>query len=202
MANDTSSAGYLTPTGAQPTYDDTLLDSLQPVIVGITGLPDNMVRPRLQIDDQPNEPGVDTDWCAFGIREFRQSGFPYEGHVDDSAGYDIVEDYEEFDLLMSFYGPNSRALAQRTRIGLTVAQNRAPLQALGIDVGSLGSTVQLPALLHGKWQRRVDFAVALRRNPQRTYGVLTVVEPPPPAVRVEPMGLNNEIYVTPLYVEP
>jgi hypothetical protein len=62
------------------------------------------------------------------------------------------------------------------RDGFRIEQNRAPLNAANMDVLYCGSPVTLPALLHGKWRRRVDVTITLRRYVSRKYNIRTLVE--------------------------
>ena len=197
--NDSASAGPLSPTGDPVPYDEDLVDALQPLFVGISGLPGAMFRPRWQPDDVPNLPEAHDDWAALGVSRTRTDTFAYVAHVASGAGYDYLQRSEEIDLLLSFYGPRARANAERTRDGLSVAQNLAPLAAMNVGLVGVGDSVPLPALLHGKWQRRVDLTVTLRRCVERRYGVLTVVGLPDGGAGPR-MGIDNELYLTPIVV--
>lgn len=198
MANDTSAAGYLVPTGNLPPvpYDDALLDLLQPIFVGIGAFDPTLFRPDWQIADVPVQPEHAANWASLGIARERRDTFHYEAHVDSGAGYDYFQRTEEQDVLVSFYGPAGKANAMQLSDGLMIAQNRVPLEALKMGLVSVGDAVQLPALLNDRYQRRVDVTVTLRRCVERTYGVLTVVDLPRPGVDVGLVTLDNEKYVT------
>lgn len=192
---DSRAPGYLTPIGPLALYDDELLDFLQPIILGVSGYPDpTLVRPGWQAPDVPNQPETAVDWCAFRVAEMREDTFHYEGHVDSGDGYDLVESSEEIDVLISCYGPRSQSFARVLKQGFWLDQNRAPLLAVRMDVLYVSNPVTLPALLHGKWLRRVDLKVTLRRYLSTKYGVLTLLRGPG-------AGLDNELYITPIRVE-
>ncbi len=201
MGDNTSAlAGILTPTGVAPLYDDALVDALQPLWVALTGIPGTMFRPRWQPDDVPNQPEQNETWAALGIATTRTDTFAYTEHVPEGDGYNYVMRTEEIDVLTSFYGPSAKACAEQLRDGFTVEQNREPLDAMKMALVNVRDSIMIPALLHGKWQRRVDVTVTLRRVIERRYGILTVLGLPdavgPDAGPV--MGLNNEQYITPL----
>lgn len=199
MVNDSGTAGYLTPIGTPTPYDDSLLDLLQPIIVGLVGYVDpSVVRPSVQIPNVPNQPEPASDWCGFRISRIRPDTFSYEGHVPNGNGYSVVENTEELDWQLSFYGPNAMAYAMRFRKGLQLGQNRVALHSINADLISCGEAVTLPALLHGIFQRRVDVTATLRRYTSEKYSVQTIVDLPSHLDQA-PLGLDNGQYVTPIY---
>lgn len=194
MANDSSTAGYLAPTGPTDAYDASLDASLQRMVVGITGIAGALVRPRWQ-PEPPKVPEYTVDWCALGVASTSADTFAYEEHVPDDnggAGADAVERDEELEVLCSFYGPACASNAARLRDGLAVEQNRAQLRADGIVVTEVGRATQVPVLVTERWLRRVDVTITLRRRTRRLYKVLTVTS--------GQLGIDNEIYVTPIQV--
>lgn len=173
---DSTAPGYLIPQ-TPVADDDELLDLYQPIIAGIGGyIDDSLVRPGWQWPDVPNQPTISTDWAALRISHTREDTFLTELHVAMGLGYDLVEYTEDVDLLVSCYGPNSQGYARRLRDGFRLDQNRAPLQAMNTDVLFVGSPVTLPMLLHGKWLRRVDITINLRRRLSVQYNIRTLLE--------------------------
>lgn len=195
--NNTGSPGYLLPTSPDIPYDDELMDLLQPMFVALTGLDPTMVRPRYQYDQVPNQPEANVPWCAIGCTTTVTDWLPSETHANDGTGQDIVQRSEDITLLFSAYGPKSQSMTANVRDSLAIAQNRVLLQQNSMDLITVGNPVMLPALLHSVWQRRCDVSVMLRRNVERRYGVLTVLQLPSPPVG---FGLNNEQYLTPIYL--
>ena len=193
---DSREQGYLTPLNPPPD-DDALLDLLQPIVSGITGIDGTLVRPRWQPDDTPNMPDYTVNWCAVGIARSRPETYHAEQHVPDADGYNLFITSEEIDVMFSFYGPASQGYARRARDGFRLSQNRAPLQANGMDTLYCSDPLTLPALLTGKWVRRVDMTVTMRRRVSEQYGIRTIIGLP----TMEPMGLNNELYITPIVVK-
>lgn len=193
MANDSSSAGYLAP-GSEPDYDDDLDDVLQAAVVGITGLPGNLVRPRWQ-PNPPQQPEFDVNWCAFGVTRVSGDTFSYQGFdptANDANGAVSLEEDELLYCLASFYGPNAMRNCKRLRAGLAIGQNRAMLASNNVALVEVGESVNLPALLQEKWVKRVDVTVTFRRRTHRSFSILSIES--------GDVGLDNEHYVTPLTI--
>ncbi len=188
MATDSSIAGYLTPVAA-PVYGDALDDVLQAVIVGLTGIAGNLVRPRWQ-PEPPQQPAFTTNWVAFGLVRQVDDTFAYVGHDPAGNGSDDVQMDELLYVLHSFYGPDCHALCARFRAGLMVEQNRDALTAANIALMEVQDATHLPALLKERWVKRIDVTVVYRRRTSRTYNVLTIES--------GQLGLDNEHYVTPI----
>ncbi len=89
MSNDSASGGYLLPQDGTPTLepDDPFDTLIQSIVVGVTGMPGDLVRPRWQpVPLAEPEPG--TDWCAIGVTgEDPDGGRPFVTHfVGDVIG--------------------------------------------------------------------------------------------------------------------
>ena len=173
--NTSATGGPLAPLPPAVEDDRPLEDFLQSIIVGITGLPGPMVRPRWQ-PEPPALPPRGTDWAAIGIVRSTPDVFAFERHVPIGDGDDEFQRHEVFDLECSFYGPNADEYADLLRDGLAVAQNREPLFLVGIGVVQSGIRTRAPILLKEKWLKRSDLTVTLRREIRRTYPVLTVLK--------------------------
>ncbi|MBB4017380.1 hypothetical protein GGR16_002409 [Chelatococcus caeni] len=176
MANDSSTGGYLVPDGPpapQPLQDDALDDFFQGLIVGLTGLPGPMVRPRWQ-PKPPKQPPADADWCAIGIVNVTPDDNAYVGHVPDGAGgegVDQLQRHEVLDILASFYGPNRQHYAGMARDGLSIAQNREPLFHADMGFVGVGPLIAAPEFANQQWIKRSDFTIQVRRQVTRVYPV-------------------------------
>lgn len=190
MATSSQQSGYLRPT-VSPVYNDPLDGILQGAIVGITGIPGNLVRPRWQ-PEPPQQPSFEVNWCAFGVVRSVVDVFAYEGHNPTGEGSSSVERDELLYVLHSFYGPDSHAFCEMFRDGFEVGQNRAELLASGIALVEVGDATNLPALLKEKWVKRVDVTVTYRRRTARVYQVRTI--------QSADAVLDNERYLTPINV--
>ena len=133
LSNNTSTErGWLTPTSGDPDYDEALDRLLSRWMRNVSGLPAGMVRQRWQ-KEQPSLPSVETNWCAFGV-----TGWP----IDNSPAFTNQTDegaqlwrHETFECMASFYGPAGMSYASRFRDGISVPQNNAELNALGLSLG-------------------------------------------------------------------
>lgn len=175
MANDSSAAGYITPLVA-PGYDAALDAILQGAVVGITGLPGNLVRPRWQ-PEPPIQPDFNTDWCALGVTRSTPDVFSYDRHDpigNGGNGQTFVEEDELLTVLHSFYGPDSSLNCELFRKGLMITQNRDVLASNGIYLVEVQEAIILPALLKEKWVRRVDATVIYRRRTSTSYAILNL----------------------------
>lgn len=194
--NNSANPGFLTPVSGSPLDDQDLLVFLQPAVAAIGGWEDtSLVRPGWQAPDAPLQPTFDVDWAGIRIARSRPDTFQYEEHVPEGEGQNVFEYSEEFDLMVSCFGPRSQAYARRIRDGMRVAQNRSYFQALKMDVVVCGEPWTVPALQQGQWLRRVDVTITMRRVVEERFGVLTLLLP-------ADGGIDNEHYVTPIIVEP
>lgn len=169
MPNDSSTGGFLSSL-TSPLEDDALDAVFQVLIVGITGLPGSMVRPRWQ-PVVPKQPEPSIDWCAFGIVDVT----PDDNAVNDIAFTGQYERHEDIELLVTFYGPNRNGFAQLLRDGLAVAQNREALKINLINFVSSAKMRSVPELVNLQWIRRSDLPLYFRRKIERTFGVLPIV---------------------------
>lgn len=191
MATSSIAAGYLVP--VEPIEaDDDFADILHDVIVGVTGLAGDLVRPRWQ-PEPPTQPDFNTNWAAFGVVRTESDVFSYQEHDPEDEGSDIVERDHTFHVLHSFYGPLCHGYCEMLRDGLAVAQNRDVLAQHDTFVIEVQEATVLPALLKQKWVRRVDVTVLYRRRISRTYPVRTIQS-------VGQTVLDNEHYLTNLNV--
>lgn len=195
MANDSSTGGYLAPEPPGPLYDTALEDFFQQIVVGITGIPGNLVRPRWQ-QEPPNPPPAKSDWIALGVEVGPKQWDAYQ-KFDPTIGTDgayIVEGAERIRLALSFYGPNNERNHTAFDDGLQLSQNREALSAQKISYIEAESPVNLPALLKDRMRLRVDIAFIFSRWVSRTYPVRTIAS--------ASVDLYNESYVEHVEVSP
>lgn len=167
---------YVLPTGPGPLQDQALYEALQGAVVGITGLPGNLVRPRWQ--PEPSLlPQAATCWIALGITDRKADTFPYLDFFPPSspdASYQMQRN-EEFTVLASIYdlGYSGQAdeVAGVLRDGLMIPQNGEVLATAGIYVVGDADLVVAPSLFKQRWMYRVDLQVRFRRLITREYDV-------------------------------
>lgn len=174
MAGDSSVAGYLQPSGTPPAEDADLDSIFQQLIVGITGLPGNMVRPRWQAT-VPKQPEPATNWCAVGVTGIEHDANSYEQHNPTGNGSDTFIRHEIITVLCSFYGVNALSNAAQARDGMYVAQNNSTLDQFEMGLVDVGSIVTAPDLINQQWVRRFDLSMRIRRRVVRTYQILTIL---------------------------
>ncbi|WP_438271916.1 phage neck terminator protein [Serratia quinivorans] len=174
MSNDSTTPGYLTPTGSGPAYDEELERLLSRWIRGLTGLDKNVVYPRWT-DPQIQIPKNGTTWCAFGITGVQEDANPAYIQGDESSEQ---WSHETVDILCCFYGPRGMSVVTQFRDGLFVSQNNDELKAIGLTLLDCGRIFNLPELINNQWVRRYDIAVRLRRKVVREYGIKSLVEAP------------------------
>lgn len=180
MTIDSTAPGYLRPSVDATQADDAMNDVLQRMVVGITGLPGAMVRPRFQ-RNPPDMPENEVDWCAIGAMDIEPpEGLPDRVHNpagDGGAGTTTLSGIEVVNVLASFYGPNAMRYGTTLRDGLTLAQNQ---DELAVD-GSFGLIWFGPLRLasgiqNTDFRARYDIAIRLRHRFERTYGVRNITE--------------------------
>ncbi len=179
MTPDTSSSGgYLAPTPAPaPLEGDALLAFLQGWIVGISGLPGNMVRPRWQTEP-PSIPQAGNCWAALGVQRRPSDEYPYNAWNPGASAF-VLWRQEMLAILASFYdtgvGGQADYFAALFRDGTAIPQNREALTLAGFGLVRCGDLVTVPSLLKLRWLYRVDLEIVVRRQITREYPVETLV---------------------------
>ncbi|WCM21361.1 hypothetical protein NDK50_07910 [Paraburkholderia bryophila] len=146
----------------------------QQMIVGLTGLPGNMVRPRWQ-PTVPKQPEATINWCSIGVTNSDADANPVMAHSPAGNGSDSLLRNEVLTILASFYGPNASAYAAQARDGIFISQNNDMLTANSMGLVSVGDKLPVPELVNQQWIRRFDFEIRIRRQVVRTYNVLNIL---------------------------
>jgi hypothetical protein len=168
---DSSTGGFLTPTSTAPQTDDALDDILQALVVGITGLPGSMVRPRWQAVP-PKQPEPNVNWMALGITNTRSDTFPSTTMYPDGS-YQLKRN-EYHTVLISAYGPNSQQYLGYLRDGLFIQQNLGSLTAADAGLTSVGSIRPAPEYVNTVWRKRYDLDIYVSRQVIREYAILDI----------------------------
>jgi len=172
---DSSTGGYLLPAVTSPPLEDAALDAIfQQMVVGITALPGNMVRPRWQ-PNPPKQPEPITNWCALGVTTQELDAGPAIVHNPTGNGTDTYIRHQQIDVLCSFYGPNAKQYAQQLEDGLAIPQNLEQLKLSDMNCIETGQIRAAPDLINEQWIRRYDMAIVFRRKITRTYQVLNIL---------------------------
>lgn len=173
MSNTSATGGYLIPSITSPPLEDDALDLVfQKLVVGITGLVGNLVRPRWQTIE-PKQPEPNINWCSFGVVDVTPDDNASVEHDGDKQ-VDNLARHETIEMLFSFYGPNRNYYAQLLRDGLAIAQNREQLQ-INLMAFIYSATMRIvPELVNQQWVKRSDLPIIFRRKIERVYDILNI----------------------------
>ena len=175
MPNDSSTGGYLLPGNPLLPAEDAPLDAIfQQMVVGITGLPGSLVRPRWQ-PVLPKQPEPNVDWCALGVMAQIADAGPAITHNKTGSGSDDYVRHEDIEVLLTFYGPNGQRYAAQIRDGLCIPQNIEGLTKNQIAFVDAGPIRTLPELVNQQWIRRFDLPLRFRRKVTRNYPIRNVL---------------------------
>ncbi|MDD2775507.1 MAG: hypothetical protein PHU06_06100 [Gallionella sp.] len=167
MSNTSTQAGYLTPVGALPLADDALTNAVQAFVANVAGLPPTLVFPRWQAT-LPVMPEATINWCAVGLLDYQNDGPPIQ--LFGPSGMQVQRQGSS-NCLCSFYGPNAQGFAETLFDGASLGQNRAVLQAAGLDIRRVSGVAALPQLLNSSWQKRYDISLILGVSTIRVYQI-------------------------------
>jgi hypothetical protein len=164
MTNTSATGGFLSPVAGGALEDAALDALLQQLVVGVTSLPGNLVRPRWQPVPAP-VPERTVNWCAIGVVDEDPESNISLVHSSAGDGSSTSYDVDTISVLASFYGPNARGNAKLLRTGLMIGQNRETLYNTGLALREIpGKSVFLPEMLNGQTQRRVDLPIRFYRR--------------------------------------
>lgn len=203
---DSTTAGYLQPTGSTPVspsiplMGQSLNRFFQQHIKGITGLPGTHVRVAFQTES-PEPPSDGNCWCAFRVLNRKAEPFAFEGVVNDQY---LISRHEEMDILCSFYDKGSNGYADYyasvLREGLHLSQNRQPLTLVNMGLIETGDIFPAPVILKQTWLYRMDITFRIRRQLVWTFDVKTITsasidlqcEGPDGSMLVETVAVNAQ----------
>jgi len=176
IVSDSTKYGFVQADSPLPLEDPELTDLLQAMVWQITGLDPKLVRPRWQ-RDPPNHPAIDATWCALGIVRRTPQDYPFITHqpnAEDGKGNDLIIDWSTFEVLASFYGPDSAHQAGLLRRGLFVGQNRDTLYANGIKVNGVSDVNSVPDLFNQQYVDHFDMSIYMSREITATFPIRTI----------------------------
>jgi hypothetical protein len=173
----------------KPKSGQDLDNFFQQMVAGIVALDGTLVRPRFQAEP-PELPDFGINWAAVGVMRRTPMG-PWAtiGHDPRGEGRSWMQRHEYLDVLSSFYGPDADDNCGLLQDGLSIAQNREPLQLNGMGLIDIGNPVHAPALIKGRWTDKWDLHSNFSRIVIRVYPIRnilsaagTIVVDAPPAV--------------------
>ena len=171
MSQKTSATGgYLLLSGGKDIAAGTIWHDL---IVGITGLPGELVRP-LWLPEPANTPPLDVSWFAVGLVRIAPIGAPQIRHLSAGEGEDQITTHEELTVQASAIGPACLELAALLGDGIHVPQNRHILHPAGLAFVRAEPITVTPLLVGRQWRNRADLPLVFRRERRRIASVLNL----------------------------
>jgi hypothetical protein len=179
--NTSATGGYIVDRPPDPANETVVLTALQKMVVGLTGLPGNLVRPSWQ-PVPPVQPAVDVTWAAVGINNVEADDYPFIVH-DGSVtlvgapgpGADRMQRHYTYSVLVTLYGPGASDLAGTLSDAMYVSQNYESLRAVGMKLRESRTQARNAEFVNQQWIDRIDVAITLRRQIDRVYPVLNIV---------------------------
>jgi len=172
VPNTSATGGYLQQV-AGPLEGLDLRRFIGTVLVGVSGLTPELVRPAWQ-QNPPPVPNIDTNWMAFGITARRADNDPYQSEKDDGQRT-IMSRHEELDIMLAFYGPDCLQKAAEVREGFELTQNTESLLLAGMAYIDLSDIIHAPELVNDRYFDRADTTLTIRREVRREYRILNFV---------------------------
>ncbi|MCK4883531.1 MAG: hypothetical protein KAS30_01545 [Candidatus Diapherotrites archaeon] len=168
---DSSTGGYLTPTA---TTDTDLGEFLHDLLEGLTGIDTNLIRVNWQKDPPPSpENGV--NWIGYGITvKAPEDGSAYLEPTDGAESEQ--QRHEDIDLALQVYGDNCLLTASQIESGLEIGQNREALYLNKMAYVGTSEISHVPELINGEWFNRADMTLTFRRQVNRTFSILSLVD--------------------------
>ena len=169
MMNTSATGGYLTPSGWEDYLKDETVTTfprfMHSVLVGVTGLPREMVRPAFQRTPY-KMPDYSTDWMAYNLTNF--TGEKGSGYSNGSC----LSKHETFECVCYFYGDKATEYASTARDGFELSQNRSSLLINGMGYNGASSIVRVPQLVNDQYYEQVNMTFYFSREIKREYHVL------------------------------
>lgn len=166
IVSDSSQVGYLQPI-AEELNDLQLEDLLQDVLVNLSALDSEFVRPAYQ-ETPPPIPNPSTNWLAFHVTSQQTNKTNETRYINDTA---VKGFYQKFTVAISCYGNKAQFYANNIIDSLQLHQNRDVLTDNKIVFHGSTDTINATEIIANKWFRRVDFNIDFERVYEKTYGV-------------------------------
>lgn len=171
--NTSATGGYIKPpTKPKLPQNLTLEQFLQTVLVGVSEIPGDLVRPKWQ-PSPPKQPDINTNWLAFGIELSRPDAHGYQGF--DSDGKTVTQRHEDLEVPLQIYGPGAYDIGVLIRDSLEIPQNLEQLKKANMGFVNVGPMQHIPDLINERWFNRYVMSVFFRREIERKYPILSIL---------------------------
>lgn len=168
--NTSATDGFLFPKPQTPPFNGLSFEEfLQTLLVGVSGLAGDLVRPKWQLDP-PSQPDGCVNWLSIGLNEEDADTFAYTAEQPDQS-YAFMR-MEALSLQCSFYGPDSLYYARQVRDNLQILQNTQMLARANMSFTSTSRLTRVPDLVNEQWVNRWEMTIYLRLEVLRTYPIL------------------------------
>lgn len=165
--------GYVLPTSTvQPPRHLTLIQFIQTVLVGVSGLPGPLVRPNWQ-RDPPANPDIDVTWMGIELETSAPDANGYLG--TNAAGVTTYQRQEQLEIACQIYGPDAFETAGLIRDGFQIPQNRYALTGAKMGFVEASTARHVPDLVNERFIDRWVMSVILRRQIQSVYAIPTLL---------------------------
>jgi len=152
-----------------------LARELNDLVVGVSGLPDDMVRPRWQ-PEAPLVPKASENWAAIGVVRFNgERGGPELRHYSDDPGYSVLTQFDYPVVATTFYGPDCEGYARQFKDGLSIAQNWEQAYARGLNLYEMADILLFGELINNVWYRRAELELTFRQTVARRYEIQNIL---------------------------
>jgi hypothetical protein len=164
---------YILPSSTVPIPRGlSLIQFIQTVFVGVSGLPGTLVRPKWQVEP-PKQPDLSVNWMALGIAVAAPDANSYVGA--NAEGATISQRHETLEISLDIYGPDSLETYGLLRDGFQVPTNLEALRTANMGFVEIAPARHIPDLIHERFIDRVVTSVFLRREIQRVYPIPTLL---------------------------
>jgi hypothetical protein len=171
--NTSASGGYLQPTGKPALPGNlNLVQFIQTVIVGISGLAGTLVVPMWQ-PEPPKQPDIATNWIGFGITNSSPDANSFVGMQAD--GSTISRRHEGLAISLKIYGPDALDVYTLIRDGFQIQDNLIALRSANMGFVAVDQAIHAPDFINERWVNKYESVVELRREIQRTYPILPIL---------------------------